>query len=149
MVWLTQTDIEAKIGARKVIELADDDKDGTADPAVLAALMATAEKEAESALAGYTIPTEAPWPPMLVDLGADCAIRRLYQRRGLEQITAYNDAYGETMLDDLLTEIREGKRALAGLTMSASVATAQADRGDEDEPVYTRQSDGTLGISGY
>jgi phage gp36-like protein len=146
--WLSKTDVEALFGAKRVVECADDDADGVADPAVISAILDTAMAEAEEILARFTLPAAGPWPPALVDLGARIAWRRLLERRGASD----KDSGGfiERLADDI-ADIRAGKKNLKGLTAKALYATgakmdAEAENG---EPKFGRQSDGTTGLDQF
>ena len=81
MAYLTPDDLTAQIPAAQLVELADDDGDGVADAAVLAAAIAAAEATLDGYLqTRYPLPL-ATVPPVLVRLARDLAAWELWSRR--------------------------------------------------------------------
>jgi phage gp36-like protein len=144
--WLTQADLEAALGSALVVQYTDDNADGAVDANVMASVLSRAQRAVESSLGAYVLPSAAPWPAALVDLGVRMARKILHERR----METYTD--GERKIDeDLeteLEEIREGDRVVAGLTM-ATRAAVTVERADDTEPVFLRQSGGTDPLDEY
>lgn len=122
-MWLTAEDISRRIGAAKLVELADEDRDGVADAAVLEYVLSEAEGRVQGALKRYVLPTLPPWPAMLVGLGVDVAVSLLQLRRPATYIEFDRMAWEDTQRR--LVRIMKGDETLDGMTLrgeSASVA---------------------------
>lgn len=81
MAMISQSDVELRMGAQRLIDCTDDDRDGVADAAVVAAILADATAVMEVALqaAGHEIPVETVTPFMRLQgawVGAHLAARR-------------------------------------------------------------------------
>lgn len=135
MKWITQADIEAVLDTGKLAELADDNGDGEADTAVVEAAGKHAETRFENAIAGrYVAPEDSAAPDSVVCLCADLAVAELWRRRN--KFTA--DAIPEALknAEEVLTEIREGRWKLEGLTAWTA------------SKVYLRDDSGSI-VEGY
>jgi len=93
MTYATQPDLETRFGAAELLQLADRDGDGLADPGVVAGALAEAAAEIDAYLVGrYALPL-ASTPPVLVRLACDLARYRLMADNPLEEARKrYEDA---------------------------------------------------------
>ncbi|MFH0792617.1 MAG: phage protein Gp36 family protein [bacterium] len=77
-------ELQSRLEPALLVDLADDDGDGQADDAVIAAALADADAEIDARLAPfYAVPLAAP-SPLVVRLSADLALERLFERRRRE-----------------------------------------------------------------
>lgn len=135
MKWIVQSDIEAVMDAGRLVELADDNADGVADTAVVAAAGDRAEARFESAIAGrYVAPAAGAAPDSVVHLCASLAVAELWRRRNTFTADTMPEALKSA--EDALTGIREGRWKLAGLT------------GWTAAKVYAREDTGSI-VEGY
>jgi len=148
MAYCTQVDISnAGVSSAVLIQLADDDGDGVADAAVIAAAIADADAEINSYLgARYRIPV-APVPPLLVKLSTAMAVWNLYGHRGLTNERRRHD-YQDAVA--LLRRLQEGSQVLPGVVsgeVAADGADLPASSTAEADRVFRRgTSDGSSGI---
>lgn len=79
--YISDADLAAAVGLTVVTATADDDNDGTADPAVLALVIASAEAEVDSFLIGfYTFPLTEPTDRLVRQCALDFAVAFLHLR---------------------------------------------------------------------
>ena len=86
MPYITNEDIQTRVGPQAFVQLADDDGDGVADVSIVNEIRLAAEGELDSYLAGrYALPVDLTAAPELADLLAsvtlDLAEYRLRVRR--------------------------------------------------------------------
>ena len=84
MAYSVQADLEAEIASAKVIQLTDDDNNGTADPVVVARAIAKADSIIDTKLKaryGAKVPFSTV-PEIVKTLSIDLAIVSLYRRQG-------------------------------------------------------------------
>lgn len=119
MAYLTQSQLEERIGANEVAQLADRERAGVADPAVIASAIIDAEAEINSYLgARYALPISPSVPDQVKSLTAVIARYNLHRREldeGHPAYIAYRDA------------VRYLERVASGLiTLPLSEGTAEA-----------------------
>lgn len=109
MAYLTQTELEDRIGPDVVLQLADRDRDGVADAAAIAAAIADADAEVNSYLAPrYALPL-ASTPDIVKRLSAMVARYNLWRRNVPEEHPAYV-AYRDAL--KTLQEVANGSVSL-------------------------------------
>jgi phage gp36-like protein len=129
-MYASQADIEARLDPKHLIELADDDGDGTADSAVIEAAIADADALIDTHLGGrYVLPLESV-PSVLRKLSADLAIGSLFARRR-ESASPQHEARARAAAD-LLAAIARGEILLAQAAETPlKAAPDSTTRGDD------------------
>lgn len=125
MAYITNSDIENRVGSAAYVQLADDDGDNIADVDVVDEVRLAAEGEVNSYLAQrYEVPVDLAVHPELADLltsiTLDLAEYRLHARRppvGSDVLRKRAHAI------ELLSRIAEGRAALPAATPIAPNAT--------------------------
>jgi len=128
MSYCVQADIEKLLPAADLIQLADDDEDGTADAAVIAEAIATADGDIDGYLQErYTLPLSST-PEIVKNISVDLSIYNLYSRRDIDNPvrTARNTAALKK-----LTDIAKGVISL-GLTTPESETGGSIQSTTED-----------------
>lgn len=123
MPYATETHLRDRYGDVSLLQLADRDRDGSADPAVIARALADADAEIDGYLAArYPVPV-TPAPPRLTDLACSIAWFKLHAqgvaKDGPERM-AYDDAVA------YLVRVARGEVALPGVAAGAGGAGAPA-----------------------
>lgn len=121
MPYATETHLRDRYGDTALLQLADRDRDGTADPAVIARALADADAEIDGYLAArYPVPV-APAPARLTDLACAIAWFKLHAqgaaKDGPERM-AYDDAVA------YLVRVAKGDVALPGVAAAGAPAAA-------------------------
>lgn len=85
MAYCTQSDIEKQLPQAELVQLTDDDADGSPDTGVVDEAIAEADAEIDSYLARrYEVPLD-PVPVLVKKLSVDLAIWNLYSRRSVDE----------------------------------------------------------------
>lgn len=135
MGWLTTGDIEARVQWALLLDLADDDGDGTPDPDVLDAVRADAEGVVEAHLAGrYNVPL-ASADGALRQIAAAIAVHRLHLRKATEAPEQVRRALDEAMAT--LHRLAAGQAHLPGIEPRGLAARTTARPEDR---AFTRQT---------
>ncbi len=126
-----KADLEAEVGAENVARVFDDDRDGVADNAAIAAIVEDVESRALGKLRGiYVLPLETPIDPLL-----KAVCRRLGKALAAQRHTEFSRMFGkgEELLKAAMTEldeIRAGKTQIDHpLVDYAAVVACEPDRG--------------------
>lgn len=107
MSYATQTSLEDAFGVAEILQLADRDRNGVVDPAVMAAVLARADSVIDSYLGGRYATPVSPIPSILTAIACDLARYFLYDDAVPDRVQkAYDDsiawlksaARGEVML---------------------------------------------------
>jgi phage gp36-like protein len=128
VTYATQADLEARFGTDELLALADRDRDGVADAAVVAEALADADNLIDGYVGTrYALPL-ATVPPLLEQLACDIARYNLYAAHPTEAAKARHDAAIAT-----LKRIADGTVTLqvagvAAATSGDSVQTSGPDR---------------------
>ena len=120
--WISQTDIEALIGAPRVIQLTDDAGLGVVNQTVLTWIINAAQAEVANALSRFTIPATIPYS--VLDLTARYAVKRLMERR-LQTMEEFDKSLISKIEKDI-DDLRNAKRDLDGLTLKTIYRTGGA-----------------------
>jgi len=116
-MYATQTDIENRLDPKHLIELADDNNDGTPDAAVIEAAIADADGIIDTHLKSrYAVPLN-PAPAILKKLSADLAVASLFARRR-ESASPHHEARAKAAVE-LLGAIARGEILLAEASESS------------------------------
>lgn len=134
MSYATEADLVARHGSALLIQLADRDGSGAADPDVIAAALASADALIDSYLSGrYAVPIAAP-PPLIRDIAVDLAWHALHSTAVTEVIQA---AYDRALAR--LRDIQAGKARL-DVALAAVAATALVEvRVVAPDRIFTRR----------
>jgi phage gp36-like protein len=112
MPYATENDLTARLGADLAVLLADEDADGAPDSAILAAALADAQAEIDTALASRYATPVSPAPALLTRLNVDLAVYFLFIRRreaiSPEHLTRWREAREQ------LDQFARGELALEG-----------------------------------
>ena len=115
MAYCAQSDIESRVESRLLVQLADEDGDGVADTAVVAAAISDADALIDSYVGSrYTVPFETV-PAVIIQMSARLAIyflkRRRFQTIEEEDSREYRDVvkFLEAVRDGKMELMREGK----------------------------------------
>jgi phage gp36-like protein len=132
VAYITNGDIERRVGAGAYAHLADDDGDGLADEAVVDAIRVAAEGEVDSHLAlRYRVPIDLDVHPelggLLASMALDLAELRLRERRPPVAEEARRRAERALMW---LTAVGAGRLVLPALTRPAGSGVVATVRGD-------------------
>lgn len=148
MPYFTQTDLENALGVQVVKAIFDDDHDGTADAAPIAACIAYAAAECNSFLRGKyditlppaTVPDELKFAA--IDFGCAYAVRRrsdVTSSMGMEKWTTFQESavakmkrYAETLQ---MLPATTGTPSNVGATVGSPVSVTNAD-GDTRHSVW-------------
>lgn len=145
MAYATQDDLEKQLPGDLLIQLADDDGDGTADPGVVAEALTSASAEVDGYLARrYAVPLD-PAPPLVRTLTVSIALWNLLGRRpGLEE-PAIEKRYRAAL--DLLRLIARGDATLGVSPEAAGGGALIAGSLSPEDRIFTigRPSRGTTG----
>jgi phage gp36-like protein len=130
MAYATQTDLEERLSPELLVLLADDDGDGAADGAAIAAALEDADAEIDQALGGrYVTPLENA-PAIARRWCADLAVARLFARRREAMGREHSEA--AALARRALEAIATGTAGLAGATArTADLASDGTGRGEE------------------
>lgn len=113
MSYATQADLEARYGAREILQLSDraNPPAGVVDAAVVAAALGDADAVVDSYLGNrYTVPITTPAPARVVDLSCVLARYRLMEQRATERARKdYEDAIA------FLRDVSAGRAKIPGL----------------------------------
>jgi phage gp36-like protein len=140
VAYLTAEDLAAQVPAHQLLELADDDGDGQADAAVLAAAIAAAEATVDGYLqARYRLPLAAV-PAVLTRLARDLAVWELWSRRDTPEVEKRPVYLRWKEALRFLEKLAAGE-VLLGVEPQPeqAPATARVERGPADR-VFTRDS---------
>jgi phage gp36-like protein len=125
MAYISDSDIENRLGTETLLHLTDNDGDGVADPAVLADARLAAEGEVNSYLAQrYQVPVDASQDAELAGLLAARTLDLAEHRLRLRRPPVAQDILDQR--DQTLTWLRQvadGSAQLAGATRLASGST--------------------------
>lgn len=119
MPYCVQTDIEKRMNATRLIELADDDGNGAADTGVIAAIIEEADGLLYSAIARRypdftpTVATSTTTPKSLRSQSVSLAIYLLEQRQNRHAQADWDRIFGP---DGWATQVADGRIVLAELT---------------------------------
>lgn len=123
-------DIQSRLEEPTLVGLADDDGDGAADPAVVAAAIADADAEIDAALGGrYSVPVDSP-PALLRAISAWLAIAALFRRRRETPSPAHAEQAEHARA--LLAMLGEGRCFLPGV----AAASAPASNRDAESKIF-------------
>ena len=118
MGYVTQEELATRFGADELIAIADRDRDGTADPAVIEQAITDASAEIDSYLGTrYSVPLDEA-PAAVKSACADIARYRLMDERPLDEVTKRYDS-AIRFLRDVATG-----RASLGITQTKGVEAA-------------------------
>jgi len=125
MAYITNTDIDLRLGHASYVQLADDDGDGAADAAVVDEARLAAEGEVNGYLAlRYAAPIDLDAHPELADLLKSMALDLAEYRLRLRRPPVSEDATRRRdQTTDWLRRIAEGTVALPSLSAVATTAT--------------------------
>jgi phage gp36-like protein len=136
-MYCTQTDMENRLDPKHLVELADDDADGTTDTAVVEAAIADADGLIDSHLRSrYSVPLD-PVPALITKLSADLAIASLFARRRESASPVHESRARDAVA--LLEEIAKGKIVLAGVAESQIKGSPDSTTRDDDK-VFSRDT---------
>ncbi len=126
MSYATQTDLERLVSPAVLVQLADDDADGTADAAIVADALARAAAEIDARCAlRYQVPF-SPVPALVTGLAVDLALYHLYTRRSNADVPQIRkDRYDAAIR--LLTDVAAGRATLGVQPPPAADTTSQDD----------------------
>jgi len=119
MSYCVQADIEKLLPSADLVQLADDDEDGTADAAVIAEAIATVDGDIDAYLQErYELPLSST-PEVVKNISVDLAIYYLYSRRSIDdpvRTARHNSAMKK------LRDIADGK-------ISLGLSTPESEQG--------------------
>lgn len=111
MSYCTRERIETAIPAPHLVDALDDDRDGEADAAVLAELLASADQAVDSYLAGlFAVPFPAPTPAVVAEASFVFACERVYDRRQVAERNPWTSRAND--MRERLKAIGSGKAPL-------------------------------------
>ena len=124
MAYITNTDIDLRLGHAAYVQLADDDGNGAADTAVVDEARRAAEGEVDSYLAlRYATPIDLEVHPELADLLKSVSLDLAEYRLRLRRPPVSEDARRRRdQTVDWLQRIAEGTVALPSLSAPATIA---------------------------
>ena len=122
MPYASASDLQAKFGNTELLQIADYDANGTADPTALDTALTDASAEIDAYLGiAYTLPLPTPAPPLLVRLCLDLARYALYKDQSPENVRKNReDAIS------LLKRIATGEATIPGLVLPVDAAPTGA-----------------------
>ncbi|HUT24959.1 MAG TPA: DUF1320 domain-containing protein [Sumerlaeia bacterium] len=136
-MYASQSDIEDRLDPKHLIELADDDGDGTPDSAVIDAAIADADGLIDSYLnVRYDVPL-ATVPALVKKLSADLAVAALFARRREAASPTHEKRAREATA--LLLALGKGDVLLAGVSQGGAKGTPESTTKD-DPKVFGRDS---------
>ena len=142
MAYCVQSDIEKAVTAEVVVELSDDDADGTADTAVVAWAIEAADELIDGKLnSRYAVPFTTV-PPLIKHLSADLAAYNLALRR---QRTAGSIEERYKAAIKLLEALAEGSIALIGIALASGKPAVSKDVDADRKFTMGRDDSGTTG----
>ncbi len=116
------SDVEERLDAKHLVELADDDGDGVVDVSVVEAAIGDGDALIDTYLSGrYVLPFD-PVPSLLKRLSCDLAIGALFGRRREAQ-SPLHEARAESAVR-LLESLARGEVALAGTMVRPASASS-------------------------
>lgn len=137
MAYASQTDLTDRYGATLLLQLADRDRDGAADPAVIARALADADAEIDGWLASrYPVPVDPP-SPRLRALATEIAWYRLHQD-GVDEKTPARLAYLDAIA--YLRRVSEGAADLPGAGPATLAAPSSGARMTGPGRTFSRSS---------
>jgi phage gp36-like protein len=112
MAYTTQAYIEARLNSAELINLLDDDGDGSIDDGLLDAVIANVSKDIDGQLANvYTVPFSSPYPAMVVSSATLLVCYELYRRRlNYKETNPFQSDYDRVWKQ--LDAIRKGDESL-------------------------------------
>lgn len=117
MAYSTLSDLEKYLDPEQIVELSDDDKNGTPDAPIIAEMIAAADSDIDSYLANkYTTPFSSPVPQIVKKLSAKMAIYYLWLRRKESEVPEKWATEYENMME-LLREIAKGDVTLGDVAV--------------------------------
>ena len=134
MAYITQTDIENRIGATILIQLTDDDGDGVADASVVNKAISDAEAEVNGYVGTrYSVPLD-PVPAIVSRWTTSIAVYLVYQhRRGASETVQYE--YEQTV--KALDKVSRGLITLGANEPETTTPEVGGVTVDAPEPVIT------------
>lgn len=136
-MYATQSDIEKRLDPKHLVELADDDGDGTADANVIDAAVSDADGLVDSHLASrYNVPFATP-PALVRKISADLAIAALFARRR-ESASPTHQARAKIAME-LLDALSSGQILLSEAA-SDTLKNAPDSTSRETDKTFSRDS---------
>ena len=122
MAYASTSYLQAKFGNTELLQIADYDANGTADPTVLTTALDDASAEMDAYLGiAYTLPLSTPYPALLVRLCLDLARYAIYKDQSPENVRKNReDAIS------LLKRIALGEATIPGLVLPIDAAPTGA-----------------------
>ena len=136
MAYATYTDLIDQMDEATLIQLADDNADGQADPGVVDAAIAQADAEINARVGGrYAVPL-SPVPALAVRFSAMLAAANLYIHRGVDVPDSLAAAVADAR--SLMNRIGDGKASWGESVQPAADRTALDVRSGSQPRVFDR-----------
>ncbi|MFV3126117.1 gp436 family protein [Niveispirillum sp. KHB5.9] len=135
MGYATLSDLERRFGLPELLRFCDRDRDGVPDAETVAQLLADADSEINSYLAGrYALPLAEPFDPLLTAIACNL-VRLAYQGGGSETQSPAETA--AKLARQQLKDLADGRAVLAGTGTAGQPAQGGEAQFVAPEPVFT------------